>query len=286
MPSVFPPLKHLGLAVLPLVLVLASPAPSGGVAADDAVADRLSAEAGALRIRARYSSSVLVFKVGEVELEAVFSDTQYRARSSVGAAGLAALFTDFDIQARVSGNRDTAGVRPEAYTHVERTGDKVRSVTVTFDNAVAQSRAEPPFGSWGVPPASVAERTGVLDPMTAFFALSDAMATNPAARCSGRIPVFDGKQRYDLRLQDAGVSRVRTRAWQGEARVCEAFYEPISGYDPEDYPTESELRHPLTIWLAEFEEPGIHLPVRLHTRAGFGGVTIEARDIEIDRLQP
>lgn len=277
-------LKRLGLGAVPLALVLVSPSLAGGDGDEALRSGPAGTEDGALRVRARYSSSVLIFKVGEVELEAVFSDHEYSARSTVGAAGLAALFTDFDIQAQVAGERSPSGVQPREYAHVERTGDKVRSVTVSFDDQVAESRAEPPFGSWGQPPASAAERTGVLDPMTAFFALSDALAASPGETCSGRIPVFDGKQRYDLRLEDAGLSRIRTRAWQGEARVCEAYYEPISGYDPEDYPSESELRHPLTIWLAAFPDSDIHLPVRLHTRAGFGGVTIEARDIRIDRI--
>ncbi|WP_203291573.1 DUF3108 domain-containing protein [Maricaulis parjimensis] len=236
------------------------------------------------RVSAVYSSSVLIFKVGEVSLDAVFSDSAYEADSFVEAAGLAALFTDFDIRARVAGERGNGQARPSSYTHVERTGDKVRTVRVAFEDALAVSEAEPPFGSLGQPPAGPADRTDVLDPMTAFFALSDRMGAEEGQACQGRLPVFDGKQRYDLRLVDAGLSRIRTRAWQGEARVCEAYYEPISGYDPEDYPTPSELRHPLTIWIAEFPETGIFLPVRLHTRAGFGGVTIEAREILIETL--
>ena len=270
-----------GLLILSLLVL---PAVSAPAETDDAVPDlRTDAADGPVRLRARYSSSVLVFKVGEVELEAVFSPDHYEAQGTVGAAGLAALFTDFDIRAEVSGARNGEGIRPQHYAHVERTGDKVRSVTVSFEDDLARSQAEPPFGSWGVPPASAAERTGVLDPITAFFALSDALSGSSDAACAGRIPVFDGKQRYDLRLEDAGTARVRTAAWRGEARVCEAYYEPVSGYDPEDYPSASELRHPLTIWLAAFPEAGLHLPVRLHTRAGFGGVTVEARDIVLDR---
>lgn len=230
----------------------------------------------AVSVSATYASSVLVFRVGEIRLDAEFSDNHYSADSFIQAAGLAALFTDFDIRAEVAGRRRDGEPEPDHYSHVERTGSKVRAVDVDLTGPVAVSVAEPPFGSWGEPPASPADRIGVMDPMTAFFRLSDLVGESGGRRCVGRLSVFDGKARYDLRIEDGGRETVRTRAWQGEAIVCRAYYEPIAGYDPEDYPSERDLRYPLVVWLAELPDAGIYLPVRLHTRAGFGGVTIEA----------
>lgn len=231
------------------------------------------------RITARYASSVLIFKVGEITLDARFSDAGYQADSFIEAAGLAALFTDFDIRAEVSGRGGSGGREPLTYTHTERTGSKVRDVRIDFAGPVAESNVEPPFGSWGVPPASESDRTGVIDPMTAFFELSRRLEGGDG--CQGRLLVFDGKARYDLRLETVGLERVRTRGWRGEALVCHAWYEPISGYDPEDYPSAGELRHPLVLWLAPVVGQNGHLPVRLHTRAGFGGVTIELMSMDV-----
>ena len=111
--------------------------------------------------------------------------------------------------------------------------------------------------------------------------VSQSRSGGDASICSGRLPVFDGKARYDLRLEAGGFETVRTPAWRGEALLCHVWYEPIAGYDPEDYPSPSELRYPLDIWLAPFPEDGFYLPVRLHTRAGFGGVTIEVAELDI-----
>lgn len=236
-----------------------------------------------LGLTAVYSGSVLFLKVGEISLQTRLADGRYEAQSMIEAAGLLSLFTDFEIRSEVEGELDARGeMSPQRYAHIERTGDKVRSVEVLFDDGVAQSSAEPPFGSWGQPPASREERQGTLDPMTALFSLSDAVARNPGQGCEGSIPVFDGKARYNLNLESDGRRNVRTPGWRGEALICQAWYEPISGYDPEDYPSEDELRHPLTIWLAPIHEGEYYLPVRLHTRAGFGGVTIEAVDIAIE----
>ncbi|MHA6288741.1 DUF3108 domain-containing protein [Maricaulis sp. CAU 1757] len=267
----------LGLTVLALAVWPASDADSTIASPAGGALQR----AGGYQVEARYSSSVMIFKVGEISFRARFAPAGYSASSFVEAAGLAALFTDFDIRAEVTGRRAAGEARPNRYAHVERTGRKVRSVDVSFDTGTAQSVAEPPFGSWGVPPASAEERTGVVDPMTAFFHLSEQLRQAPEAGCRGRLPVFDGKQRYDLRLESMGHQDLRTRAWSGEALVCHAYYEPISGYDPEDRPSEAELRHPLEIWLAPLAEGRIYLPVKLHTRAGYGGVTIEAVALDV-----
>jgi len=211
-----------------------------------------------LSIEADYSASVLIFPVGRVALNAEIDETRYRADAHVEAAGLAALFTD-----------------------IERTGDKRRDIDVRFDSNIAHATAQPDFSSWGQPPANEQDRTGVVDPMTAILQLSEIVLANNDTPCQGVIPVFDGKQRYDLRLSSRGMERVRTRAWRGEALVCDAYYEPISGYDPEDWPTPGETRHPLTIWIAPIADGTAFLPVRLHTRAGFGGVTVELRTLTL-----
>ena len=234
-----------------------------------------------LNIRADYTASVLIFRVGRVTLNAELGTETYVAAAHVEAAGLAALFTDFDIDSEVSGRFGSSGPAPYAYGHRERTGNKTRIINVSFEDGLAQSTAEPEFSSWGDPPASDADRTSVVDPMTATLLLSEMVAASGGAPCEGSIPVFDGKQRYDLNLISRGTEDIRTRGWRGEALVCEAYYTPISGYDAEDWPEPGETRHPLTMWIAPIANGTAFLPVRLHTRAGFGGVTIELRQLEL-----
>jgi hypothetical protein len=249
-----------------------------GVLTPDALANRRSA----LSIEADYSASILVFRVGRVTLDAELGTERYTARAHVEAAGLAALFTDFSIDSDVEGRFAESGPVPVNYGHIERTGDKTRIIDVDFEDGVARATASPAFSTWGDPPASESDRTGVVDPMTATLLLSELVAAAEAAPCAGSIPVFDGKQRYDLNLVARGTETIRTRGYQGEAMVCDAFYIPISGYDPEDWPEPGETRHPLRMWIAPIAEGSAYLPVRLHTRAGFGGVTVELRALRVD----
>ena len=234
-----------------------------------------------LSINADYSASVLVFRVGRVALEAELGHADYAAQAHIEAAGLAALFTDFSIESGVAGRLTGAGPRPTHYGHTERTGSKTRIINVDFENGIARPTAVPEFSSWGEPHASEADRTGVADPMTATLLLSEMVAASGGAPCEGSLPVFDGKQRYDLELRSGGTEWVRTRGWRGEALVCDAFYQPVSGYDAEDWPEPGETRHPLRLWIAPIADGTAFLPVRLHTRAGFGGVTVELRRLEL-----
>ena len=252
--------------------------------ADDAAAARESAASASLSVSADYAASVLVFRVGRVSLDADIAPRDYAAQAHVEAAGLAALFTDFEITSEVTGALSPDGPRPLHYGHSERTGEKHRRIDVNFADGTARPRAEPEFSSWGVPPASEAERTGVFDPMSAVLLLAAPRpgAGEDAPPCNGAVPVFDGKQRYDLELVARGEREVRTRAYRGPALVCDAYYAPISGYDPEDWPEPGETRHPLRIWFAPVAGGAAWLPVRAYTAAGFGGVTIEALSIAVE----
>ena len=265
-----------GLALSATAITAHADSDAAGVA-ELAPVDRPGGEA--FQLTAQYSSRVLIFPVGDITFEARLEADGYHARSRIEAAGLAALFTDFDITAEVEGDLVDGGASPTRYAHVERTGRKVRAVEVTFDNGLARSVADPPFGSWGVPPASEVDRMGTLDPMTAFVALSERLTQPDGGGCNGELPVFDGKARYNLRLETVGERPLRTRGWRGDALLCNAWYVPIAGYDPEDYPSESELSHPLRIWLAPLEDGRYYLPVRLYTRAGLGGVSIELTNL-------
>ena len=89
-----------------------------------------------------------------------------------------------------------------------------------------------------------------------------------------------GYAEAETRFEDGGTDRVRTRAWSGEALVCHAYYEPISGYEADEFPSEEDIDRPITFWLAPVHGGDMHVPVRIRTNAGFGGVTVVARSIE------
>lgn len=235
----------------------------------------------AMNINISYSGSVIIFRVANIQLSGQISDENYGATARFTTAGLAALFSDADIEAGISGYSDGA-LQPWRYEHLNHSSGSGRVVGIDFPEGVATPDVVPPFGSMGEPPANESQRNGAVDPVSALLRLGLRHSSEPGELCSGRIPVFDGKARYDLRLEVAGANDIRTRAWRGEAIRCHAFYEPIAGYDPEDMPSASDIAEPIVLWLAPFNGGEIHLPVRIRTNSGFGAITIEARSISVE----
>lgn len=235
-----------------------------------------------LRINAEFSGSVLIFQVANIRVSSEIADDTYSANARFRAAGLAALFSDADIEAGVSGYNEGAHLQPWQYQHRNHASSKNRVIEINFPERVAEPNINPPFGSMGEPPANEEQRTGAIDPLTGMISMAINYRSNGGEPCTGRIPVFDGKARYNLRLERQGTDSVRNRGYRGEAIVCNAYYEPIAGYDPEDQPTAEDIAEPVTLWLAPFADGQVYFPVRIRANAGFGGITVEARSISIE----
>ena len=230
-------------------------------------------------ITLNYSGSVWVLPVAEIAVNAIYPDGTYSASAQFESAGLLRWFDDTNIEAGVTGYRIGSSLQPYRYSHVNHASNKGRVVGIDFPDAVATPDVQPPFGSMGEPPADDEERAGALDPISAMLGLTLGMPVDTPGVCSGRLPVFDGKARYDLRFEQAGTERVRTRAWSGDALVCEAYLEPISGYDPGDRPSEEETRRPVVIYLADYD--GIYVPVRFRANTQIGSINIQATRISV-----
>lgn len=260
-----------------LGVVLSGSAGDAEGAADSATAVHA---AGTHGVTVQYSGSVLIFQVADISIRTEYSADTYQAAARFTAAGLAALFTDADIEAGVSGYRDGAQLQPYRYSHLNHASSKNRVVGIDFPEGVAMPDVNPPFGNMGEPAASDADRAGARDPISTLLAMGLGAVSSGSSRCDGRLPVFDGRARYNLRFEDGGHKQVRTRAWSGEALICHAYYEPISGYEADEFPTAEDIAQPIDFWLAPVNGGEFYVPVRIRTNAGFGGVTVSARLIE------
>lgn len=261
----------LTLAALPAASAQLAPANPDGVAPPS-------------ELYVEYSGAVYFLSVADISLNARFSEVDYSAAATFQSAGLLRWFDDTNIEATATGYRGEDGLRPYRYEHINYASEKGRVVGIDFPGRTATPDIDPPFGSMGEPPASEEERTGALDPITVMLGLALAMPGDREQPCTGALPVFDGKARYDLRFENRGRDSVRTRAWRGDAVECHAYLEPISGYDPGDRPSEEETAEPVRIWLAPIGD--VYVPVRFRAATQIGDISISARRIAIDGAAP
>lgn len=102
-------------------------------------------------------------------------------------------------------------------------------------------------------------------------------------KCEGSFPVFDGKRRFNITLQDGGVEaleKTKYSAYHGEALRCTLKVEPVAGFKKKDKErgwmavqahTEARKKPP-TLWLAKVAEKGPMVPVRMEIASAYGTV--------------
>jgi len=50
--------------------------------------------------------------------------------------------------------------------------------------------------------------------------------------------------------------------YKSETISCDVYYEPISGFDPEDLPDDDESSTPVNVYFKHYPELGLYIPIR------------------------
>jgi len=192
-----------------------------------------------------------------------YDDSHYAAYTDLKTSGLGALLKKLEIWAVTTGRYNSNGLTPDF--HIQQNMDKKnRRVEMNYDNGLRKIDVtiEPRLGSQGVPPATPQERYSADDTISAIMNLMMRGQKIDAPVCSGSVRVFDSKQHYNLRMERSGTKRVKFDGVKSEAIRCLVYYEPISGFDPEDLPDSEEGSTPVKIYMKEFPELGLYVPVK------------------------
>jgi len=192
-----------------------------------------------------------------------FNDDTYAAYTDLKTSGLGAMLKKLEIWAVTTGSYTKNGLTPDF--HIQQNMDKKnRRVEMNYNNnrGYIHVAIEPRLGSQGVPAATPAERYSADDTISAVLNLMMRGQKIDGPVCSGSVRVFDSKQHYNLRMERAGTKRVKFDGKKVETIRCQVYYEPISGFDPEDLPDAEEGSTPIKIYMKEFPELGLYVPVR------------------------
>ena len=239
-------------------------------------------DADTTQIRVRLKGYVFGLRVIRSDIIGQFDGSEYAVYTDAKSSGLAALLKKMEIWAVTRGRYDRTGLRPD--WHVQQNTDKKnRRVEMNYDRRARNLDIAivPRLGSQGIPPATPRERYASNDTISGILHLMMMGTKIEGELCQGRVPFFDSKQHYNLRLERVGTKRVKFDGEKGDTIHCRAYYEPIAGYDPEDLPSQEEAETPINVYFKYYEEAGIHIPVRFTYKiSGFKAV-IKVDDIEI-----
>jgi hypothetical protein len=192
-----------------------------------------------------------------------YDQTRYSLYSDIKTSGLGALLKKLEIWAVTKGRHDDIGLHPEF--HVQQNLDKKnRRVEMNYSDTrkAVDVAIVPRLGSQGVPPASPAERYAADDTLSAILNMMMRGWGDKGDVCDGTVKVFDSKQHYGLRMEPAGTKRLKFDGEKFEALRCHVYYEPISGFDPEDLPEVEESTTPVKVYFQHRPELGLYIPIR------------------------
>jgi len=172
---------------------------------------------------------------------------------------------------------------PVSYSDLDVWHDKPKTTKLDFDTkGDIKAAFDPPNTDQNRDIVTDAQKRGALDPVTALLQMLAHVALND--NCDVKVPVFDGKRRFDLDGQDKGEDNVDEAdygVYSGPARLCSVDFSMIAGewkdreknrfWEKEGGGTGRDAFH---IWLASLSSGLPELPVRLESTSAFGDVIV------------
>jgi hypothetical protein len=186
-------------------------------------------------VRALYDVTFNGFNIGTLEFRSEAEQQSYTLLTNARLSILLGAFT-FDGETRSFGLFVNQAPKPAAFSFDFRSNLRAGSTKVGFsDGSVTNvTNLPPPPVNPNTVPLREQHLKGVLDPLSAVMVVSRA-TSNP---CDRRVPIFDGKERFDLIFSYKGEVKVSEQHPSGQpnvAFVCRVRYLPIAGHkaDPE-----------------------------------------------------
>ncbi|MGC1355105.1 MAG: DUF3108 domain-containing protein [Xanthobacteraceae bacterium] len=228
------------------------------------------------KLDATYSATLLGLPIGRISWTVELHNNRFTTAATGGISGLLRLFSDGHGDVSARGNLAAGAPIASNFALTLIAGKWSDEVRILFHGNKAQEyvTAAPAPGANQVP-ITDANRTGVLDPMTALLVhMPGAGKTAVPEACERTIPIFDGHTRYNLRLSFKRVDTVSTEGgYQGPVIVCAVKFFPVAGYDPKHFLiTYLAAQHDIEIWLAPIAGSRLMVPYRMSmpTPMGFG----------------
>lgn len=240
------------------------------------------------QVTAHYNVLFAGFKVGSLHFRSEVGRQRY---SLTGDAKVSAMFGAFKWRgsSRSSGRARKGKPQPESYALDYRTKKKSGSVRMSFKRGNIVKNEIVPRKGYSKKHAPLLKKhlRGVFDPVSAIMAMTTATKGHP---CRQRIPVFDGKQRFDLVLSPAGRKKIREAARSGQpgmAYVCRVKYVPIGGYKRNRQTAYMAKNDGMRITLRAVPSANLWIPyeVRIPTFAGEAVVVSKRVNIVTARRQ-
>jgi hypothetical protein len=189
------------------------------------------------RLDARYEATLAGIPVGKGAWTIDISDDQFTAAASGGTAGLLKAFAGGTGTGASQGRVVNGALMATNYSASTTTSKKTEVIHMVLSGGNVRE-----YGIDPVPPVDPeripltdAHRRGIFDPMTGSMLRVPGSGDplSPEA-CRTSAAIFDGRMRYDLKLDYKRMETVKAeKGYQGPVVVCAVYFTPIAGYIPD-----------------------------------------------------
>jgi uncharacterized protein DUF3108 len=241
------------------------------------------------RLEAHYEASLAGISVGRGTWGIEIGEDYYSAAAQGATAGLLKAFSSGTGSGSVQGRIVNGALVPAAYI---ATVSSKKSETIKINLAGGGVKdfsiePEPPVDPDRVVVTPELKK-GVVDPMTSSLVRvpGNGELLGPDA-CRSATSVFDGRLRYDLKLDFKRIETVKTGGYHGPAVVCAIYFTPVAGYIP-DRPVIKHLagERRMEVVLVPISGTRVLVPIRTVIPTPFGPAVLEATQFNTVALPP
>ena len=233
------------------------------------------------RLNAKYEASLAGIPVGNGTWTIDIGDDQYSSSIVGGSSGLLNAFAGGSGHGSAQGRVVAGTVSPQTYTVTTTSSRKSETVRMALSGGAVKETTidpEPPVDANRIL-VTEAHRRSVFDPITgALLKVGGTGDMVTAEACQASTPVFDGRMRYNLKLEFKRMATVRPASgYRGPVVVCAVYFEPIAGYIP-DRATIKYLvaQRNMEAWFAPIAGTRFLVPFRVSVPTPLGVAALEA----------
>jgi len=219
-----------------------------------------------------------------LEGEAEFHPDRYAVAMRLATSGMGDAIARFRMQARSEG---VIASPPMPRLHVQTSESRLydsRAVRIRYDDTgLPSAEVTPPLRTDDRDVVQPEQARGAVDLLTALA--RSVQAGSPAEACKGRIPIFDGRRRYDLVPEPAGMEKLdppTAGSFAGQALRCLMKQVRIAGFKRTDRDGQAGEALSFVVWLAQPPGWPLVMPVRIETESGYGRVISHIARAEVD----
>lgn len=202
------------------------------------------------------------------------SPAWYVIQGDFSTAGLGALFANVANRSMAEGRQTGGTPRPTRFESETDRNGVVQHLRVDFRPNGTASGSVTPAPKDPVTPVNFSQLAGTVDNLTAYLLLERQLAHGGG--CLLKVPVFDGRHRYDLQFSDAGrheLTPAEGQDFKGSTQACRMSRREIGGFYVDK--SHEEGASSGTIWYAPLlPKADIAVPVRMTMHTEIGDVAL------------